>query len=91
MSNQGPVELKALMATLSLSKNWISDSAWQYYAKNYNQLKEDDRERSQSISKVMRDNKQWCYKKEHITQKALQTGFSEETWEPAPLHGLNLL
>jgi hypothetical protein len=33
-----------MMTTLSLSKHWISDSAWQYYAEKYNYLKEKDRE-----------------------------------------------
>jgi hypothetical protein len=57
MRDPGPVKWEAMMATLSLSKNdWCSDSAWQYYAEKYNYLKEDDRERSQSIPKVMRDD-----------------------------------
>jgi hypothetical protein len=72
------VELKAMMATLSLSKNWISDSAWQYYAKKYNQLKEVDGKQSQSIPKVMRNDERWCFKKEQIDQEALWTGRSEE-------------
>jgi hypothetical protein len=55
MRDPGTVELKAMMARLSLFKNWISDSAWQYYAKRYNQLKDD----SQSIPKVMRNEERW--------------------------------
>jgi hypothetical protein len=82
MRDPGPVELEAKMATLSLSKNWISDSAWQYYARKFNCLKEDNRERSQSISKVMRDDAQWCFKKEQIDQEALhgvlRTGLLKE-------------
>jgi hypothetical protein len=78
MRDPGPVELEAMMATLSLSKNWISDSAWQYYARKYNLLKEDDCKRSQSIPKVMRDDERWCYKKEHINQEALWTGLLKE-------------
>jgi hypothetical protein len=44
-----------MMTTLSLSKHWISDSAWQYYAEKYNYLKEKDRERSQSNPQCMRN------------------------------------
>jgi hypothetical protein len=55
MRDPGTVELNAMMARLSLFKNWISDSAWQYYAKRYNQLKDD----SQSIPKVMRNEERW--------------------------------
>jgi hypothetical protein len=36
----GPVELEAMMATLSLSNNWVSDSAWKYYAEKYNSTRE---------------------------------------------------
>jgi hypothetical protein len=36
----GPVELKAIMATLSLSNNWVSDSAWKYYAEKYSSMRE---------------------------------------------------
>jgi hypothetical protein len=36
----GLVELDAMMATLSFSNNWISDSAWQYYAVKYNSMRE---------------------------------------------------
>jgi hypothetical protein len=90
MRKLGPVELDAMMATLSLSENWISDSAWQNYAKKYNQLKEDDRERSQSIPPVMRDDERWCFKKEQFDQEALRTGLSKERgrWRGS-LHGLN--
>jgi hypothetical protein len=36
------------------------------------------RKRFHSIPKVMRDDKRWCYKKEHIDQEALRIGFSKE-------------
>jgi hypothetical protein len=82
MRDPGPVELEAMMAMLSLSKHWISDSAWQYYTEKYNYLKEDNCERSQSIPKVMRNNARWCFKKEQIDQEALHgvllTGLSKE-------------
>jgi hypothetical protein len=83
MRYPGPVELEAMMATLSLSKNdWCSNSAWQYYAQKYNYLKEKNRKRSQSNPEVMRNDAQWCFKKEQIDQEAiyevLQTGLSKE-------------
>jgi hypothetical protein len=92
MRDPGPVELEAMMATLSLSKNWISDSAWQYYARKYNYLKEDDRERSQSIPKDMRDDARWCFGKEEIDHKALHgvlcKGISKERGKGrGSLHG----
>jgi hypothetical protein len=74
MRDPGTVELKAMVARLSLFKNWISDSAWQYYAKRYNQLKDD----SQSIPKVMRNEERWCFKKVQIDQETLWTGRSKE-------------
>jgi hypothetical protein len=41
MMDPGPVELEAMMATLSLSTdNWIDDSAWKYYAEKYNSERE---------------------------------------------------
>jgi hypothetical protein len=40
MRDPGPVELEAMMATLSLSKHCISDSAWKYYAEKYNAMTE---------------------------------------------------
>jgi hypothetical protein len=37
MMDAGPVELEAMMATLSLSNdNCVDDPAWQYYAEKYN-------------------------------------------------------
>jgi hypothetical protein len=37
MMDPGPVELEAMMATLSLSTdNWVDDAAWKYYADKYN-------------------------------------------------------
>jgi hypothetical protein len=82
MRDPGPVELEAMMETLSLSKHWISDSAWKYYAEKYNYLKEKDRERSQSNPEVMRNDARWCFKKEQIDQEAihnvLRTGLSKE-------------
>jgi hypothetical protein len=36
----GPVELKAMMATLSLSNDWVDDSAWKYYAEKYKSMRE---------------------------------------------------
>jgi hypothetical protein len=92
MRDPGPVELEAMMATLFLSQNWISDSAWQYYARKYNLLKEDDRKRSQSIPKVKINDERWCYKKEHIDQEALWTGLSKERGRGrGSLQGLKLL
>jgi hypothetical protein len=38
----GPVDLEAMMSTLSLSNNWVSDSAWKYYAEKYNSMRERD-------------------------------------------------
>jgi hypothetical protein len=35
-----PVELEAMLATLSLSDHWISNSAWKYYAEKYNAMTE---------------------------------------------------
>jgi hypothetical protein len=83
MRDPGPVELEAMMATLSLSRNdWCSNSAWQYYAEKYNYLKEKDRERSQSNPAVMRNDARWCFKKEQIDQEAihkvLRTGLLKE-------------
>jgi hypothetical protein len=61
MRDPGPMELEAMMATLSLSKNdWCSDSVWQYYTQKYNYLKEKDRKRSQSNQEVMRNYARWC-------------------------------
>jgi hypothetical protein len=41
MMDAGPVELEAMMDTLSLSNdNWANDSAWQYYAEKYNTERE---------------------------------------------------
>jgi hypothetical protein len=41
MMDPGPVELEAMMATLSLSTdNWVDDSAWKYYAEKYNSERE---------------------------------------------------
>jgi hypothetical protein len=40
MMDPGAVELEAMMATLSLSDHWISDSAWKYYAEKYNAMTE---------------------------------------------------
>jgi hypothetical protein len=41
MMDAGPVELEAMMATLSLSTdNWVDDSAWKYYAEKYNSERE---------------------------------------------------
>jgi hypothetical protein len=40
MMDPGPVELEAMMAMLSLSDHWISDSAWKYYADKYNAMTE---------------------------------------------------
>jgi hypothetical protein len=41
MMDARPVELEAMMATLSLSNdNWVDDSAWQYYAEKYNAERE---------------------------------------------------
>jgi hypothetical protein len=82
MRDPGPVQLEAMMATLSLSQHWISDSAWKYYAEKYNYLKEKDRERSQSNSQCMRNDLQWCFKKEQIDQEplhnVLRTGLPKE-------------
>jgi hypothetical protein len=47
MRDPGPVELEAMMATLSLSRNdRRSNSAWQYYAEKYNYLKENPTQKS---------------------------------------------
>jgi hypothetical protein len=41
MMDAGPVELEAMMATLSLSNdNWVDDSVWKYYAEKYNAERE---------------------------------------------------
>jgi aminoglycoside phosphotransferase len=102
MRDPGPVELEAMMAMLSLSKHWTSDSAWKYYAEKYNSMtervlvqcpvgkelvkylakREKDRKRSQSNPQCMRNDLQWCFKKEQIDQDALhrvlRTGLPKE-------------
>jgi hypothetical protein len=40
MKDPGPVELEAMMATLSLSTDWVDGSAWKYYAEKYNSMRE---------------------------------------------------
>jgi hypothetical protein len=41
MMDPGPVELEAMIATLSLSNdNWVDDSAWKYYVEKYNVKRE---------------------------------------------------
>jgi hypothetical protein len=43
MMDPGPVELEAVIATLSLStNNLVDDSAWKYYAEKYNSMREQE-------------------------------------------------